>query len=145
MHSPSSHTHLGAQAPSKAMSVEDVARAHRKHVVTVRLALSDQSLHGTQQAFTGRWIIARACAEAWAKGEKCEHVATAADSTAAATVERWRMPSGSVATLNLTEPPAAVQAAREIRRATTVDEHLRNVDDGAYFRVEGSPSWGSNS
>ena len=220
-----SHTHLGMQALSEAMSVEGVARAHRKRVVTVRLALSDQSLRGEQTKFGGRWIIDEACADAWARGEKCEHVATTTDSTAA-TVERWRIPSDSVATLNLTEPPAAVQGARdlltmngatrleepaqsryllesalnetqrhevrfgengwvispvqiendelaiaqartfvkelealigiaealeptqntrEIRRATTVDEHLRNLDDGAYFLAEGSPSWGSNS
>lgn len=58
---------------SPKLTTEEVAARYRKHPVTVRLALSDQSLHGSQTKFGGRWIIDEACADAWARGEKCEH------------------------------------------------------------------------
>lgn len=61
---------------SRKLTTEEVAKEYRKHVVTVRLALSDQSLHGEQTKPGGRWLIDENCAEAWARGDKCEHHAT---------------------------------------------------------------------
>lgn len=125
MHSQFSHTQVGTQALAVPMTTEDVALAHHKHILTVRLALSDQSLHGVQQRFTGHWLIDAPCADAWARGEKCAHVATAPDSTDTAPAERWPMPSCNIATLNLNDPPAAVQDARELLTAsgaTRLDE-----------------------
>ena len=58
------------------LTTDEVAAMFRKHVVTVRLALSDQSLHGIQTKVGGRWLIEEPCAQAWARGEKCEHAAS---------------------------------------------------------------------
>jgi len=58
---------------SPKLTTEEVAERHRKHVVTVRLALSDQSLHGSQTKVGGRWLVEEDCAEAWGRGEKCQH------------------------------------------------------------------------
>ena len=63
----------GYPMKSVKLTTEEVAERVRKHVVTVRLALSDKSLHGSQTKFGGRWLIEEDCAEAWARGEKCQH------------------------------------------------------------------------
>lgn len=55
------------------LTTEEVAAKYRRHVVTVRLALSDQALHGEQRVRGGHWLIEEECAAAWARGEKCEH------------------------------------------------------------------------
>ena len=57
------------------LTIDDVAAKHAHHPVTVRLALSDLSLHGVQRVEGGRWLIDADCADAWAAGEKCEHYA----------------------------------------------------------------------
>ena len=58
---------------SPKLTTEEVAERFRKHVVTVRLALSDQSLHGIQTKVGGRWLVDEDCANAWASGQKCQH------------------------------------------------------------------------
>ena len=58
---------------SRKLTTEEVAEQFRKHVVTVRLALSDQSLHGSQTKVGGRWLVDEDCANAWSRGEKCAH------------------------------------------------------------------------
>ena len=55
------------------LTTAETAARFGKHVVTVRLALSDQSLHGSQTKVGGRWLVDEDCAEAWARGEKCDH------------------------------------------------------------------------
>lgn len=55
------------------LTVAEVAKATRRHPVTVRKALEAKQLHGTQQVKGGRWSIREDCAEAWADGERCTH------------------------------------------------------------------------
>ena len=57
------------------LTTAEIAARLGKHVITVRLALSDQALHGSKTG--GRWLVERDCAEAWARGEKCDHVTRA--------------------------------------------------------------------
>ena len=40
---------------------------------TIRLALKDGELHGSQRIARGKWTIRRDCAEAWIEGRPCEH------------------------------------------------------------------------
>jgi hypothetical protein len=51
----------------------EVAAATRRHPVTVRRALEDGTLHGTQRVVGGRWAVLPECAEAWASGVPCAH------------------------------------------------------------------------
>lgn len=55
------------------LTVAEVATATRRHPVTVRRALEDQTLHGTQRVKGGRWSVKPECAEAWVDGVPCEH------------------------------------------------------------------------
>jgi hypothetical protein len=55
------------------LTAPEVAALARRHPVTVRLALEDGSLHGTQRVKGGRWSVREDCAEAWADGLRCEH------------------------------------------------------------------------
>lgn len=43
------------------------------HPDTVRKAVEDGSLHGTQRKAKGRWRIHRDCLDAWCGGELCQH------------------------------------------------------------------------
>ena len=58
------------------LTPSEAAAVARRHPVTIRKALEAGNLHGSQQAARGRWIIRRACLDAWITGEKCEHQAT---------------------------------------------------------------------
>lgn len=54
-------------------TVAEVAAATRRHPTTVRKALEDGTLHGTQRVKGGRWSIKPECADAWVDGVLCEH------------------------------------------------------------------------
>ncbi len=56
------------------LTVAEVAAATRRHPVTVRRALEGGELHGSQPTKGGRWTVRAECAEAWADGERCEHL-----------------------------------------------------------------------
>lgn len=43
------------------------------HADTLRKALEDGELHGTQRKVGARWRIHRRCLDAWCGGEQCEH------------------------------------------------------------------------
>lgn len=55
------------------LNVAEVAAAARRHPVTVRRALEDGTLHGSQRVKGGRWTVEPACAEAWTEGVACAH------------------------------------------------------------------------
>lgn len=55
------------------MTVRDVADRYQRHEVTVRIALNDGSLHGSQKRPGTTWRIDEECAKAWNEGEKCPH------------------------------------------------------------------------
>ena len=55
------------------MTPEQVAERTGKHVVTVRVAIQDKSLHATWEGVK-RWQIKPDCADAWNRGEKCHHM-----------------------------------------------------------------------
>jgi hypothetical protein len=55
------------------LTVKEVALLTRRHEETVTNALRVGSLHGGQRKKGGRWLVRRACAEAWAVGESCGH------------------------------------------------------------------------
>jgi hypothetical protein len=57
------------------LTVKEAALAARKHEQTVRRALEDGRLHGTQQVTGGRWTVRADCLEAWCDGVPCEHQA----------------------------------------------------------------------
>lgn len=55
------------------LTTAEAAVSSRRHVVTVRRALEDGKLHGTQSMAGGRWLIREECLDAWIDGVKCEH------------------------------------------------------------------------
>ena len=55
------------------LTTDEAAALARRHVVTVRRALEDGKLHGSQSGAGGRWLIREECLDAWIDGEKCEH------------------------------------------------------------------------
>ena len=55
------------------MTVRDVAAEYKRHEVTVRIALNDGSLHGSQRKPGASWRIDPECAAAWNEGAKCPH------------------------------------------------------------------------
>lgn len=55
------------------LTVRDVAARFQRHEVTIRIALNDGSLHGSQRRPGTSWRIDDACAESWNAGEKCPH------------------------------------------------------------------------
>ena len=61
----------------KKLTVSEVAAEYRRHEVTVRIALQNGALHGSQPMARGKWLIEEACAEAWSNGEKCAHMIAA--------------------------------------------------------------------
>lgn len=66
-------TTIAAPALAERLTPADVARIFRRHPVTVRNALAAGELHGSQRVKGGRWLIAEACADAWAEGRPCTH------------------------------------------------------------------------
>jgi hypothetical protein len=58
------------------LTVAEVATRARKHPDTVRLALADGELHGTQRVPRGKWTVRESCADAWIDGLRCPHAAT---------------------------------------------------------------------
>lgn len=55
------------------LNTAEAAAISRRHLVTVRRALEDGKLHGTQSMAGGRWLIREECLDAWIDGVKCEH------------------------------------------------------------------------
>lgn len=43
------------------------------HPDTVRKALEDGTLHGTQRKAKGRWRVHVTCLDSWCAGEPCQH------------------------------------------------------------------------
>lgn len=64
---------LEAARKRLALTPGDVAAAHGRHPVGVKLALQDGALHGWQDAKDGKWFVQEKCAESWALGRKCAH------------------------------------------------------------------------
>jgi hypothetical protein len=62
---------VGVMTPR--LTVAEVAKATRRHPVTIRRALEDATLHGAQRVKGGRWTVAPECADAWATGTPCPH------------------------------------------------------------------------
>jgi hypothetical protein len=56
------------------LTVAEVAAKARKHPDTVRIALADGDLHGTQRVPRGKWTVRESCADAWIDGQLCSHV-----------------------------------------------------------------------
>jgi excisionase family DNA binding protein len=55
------------------LTTSEVAALLRRHPGTVRLALEDGTLHGTQMSVGGRWMVREDCAEAYADRVPCAH------------------------------------------------------------------------
>lgn len=55
------------------LNLEEVQGRTQRHKMTVRLALQDGALHGTQDYFSGAWSVESGCADAWAAGLVCTH------------------------------------------------------------------------
>jgi hypothetical protein len=55
------------------LTTVEAAGVARRHPVTVRYALQDGTLHGTQRVKGGRWLIDPECLAAWVENRKCEH------------------------------------------------------------------------
>lgn len=53
----------------------EVALRLRKHPETITRALRLRELHGYQSGNKrkGRWLVEPTCADAWVRGQKCEH------------------------------------------------------------------------
>lgn len=60
------------------LTVAEAAAHARRHDVTVRRALEDGTLHGTQRVKGGRWTVRLDCLDAYLDGELCTHQQTAA-------------------------------------------------------------------
>ncbi|MFI6428501.1 hypothetical protein [Promicromonospora sp. NPDC050880] len=58
---------------SPRLTVGDAAQVGRRHPETLRKALQDGALHGTQRIKRGPWTIQPECLAAWLDNEKCEH------------------------------------------------------------------------
>jgi hypothetical protein len=67
------------------LTVADAAAVGRRHPETVRKALQDATLHGTQRMKRGPWLIQPGCLDAWLDNEQCEHQLAAAAVTDIAT------------------------------------------------------------
>lgn len=55
------------------LTVEEAAASARRHPGTIRRALEEKKLHGSQPVPGGRWLIKSECLDAWLDGELCEH------------------------------------------------------------------------
>ncbi|GAA4707234.1 Helix-turn-helix domain [Promicromonospora umidemergens] len=55
------------------LTVPDAAAVGRRHPETLRKALQDGTLHGTQRIKRGPWLIRPECLAAWLEGEQCAH------------------------------------------------------------------------
>ncbi len=68
-------------AVEQRLTAPEAAEASRRHPVTIRKALEDGRLHGTQQGKGGRWTIRVSCLDAWLDGVPCTHQRPAATVT----------------------------------------------------------------
>lgn len=55
------------------LSVGEASAAYGPHPVTIRRALENGDLHGSQRIVRGRWSLRRECIEAWLDGAPCPH------------------------------------------------------------------------
>lgn len=55
------------------MTVDDAAKASRRHPKTILKALAAGELHGTQRMKGGRWLIRLDCLDAWIDVNPCKH------------------------------------------------------------------------
>ncbi len=55
------------------LTVAQVAEVAQRHPVTVRKALEDGRLHGTQLKVRGPWRVREDCLDAWLDGDLCQH------------------------------------------------------------------------
>lgn len=55
------------------MTVAQAAEYTHRHPVTLRRALEEGTLHGSQRVVGGKWSIRVECIDAWLDGEKCPH------------------------------------------------------------------------
>lgn len=53
------------------LTIPKAAARAQRHPVTVRQALTDGSLHGSNE--TGEWLVEGACVDAWTAGLLCAH------------------------------------------------------------------------
>jgi hypothetical protein len=58
------------------LTVTEAAAEARRHPVTIRVALREKELHGSQRKAGGTWTIKDSCLAAWVEGRPCEHQAS---------------------------------------------------------------------
>lgn len=75
------------------LTVAEAAAVGRRHPETVRKALQDGTLHGTQRMKRGPWLIQPACLDAWLDNEQCEHQDAKAAVTSLAARRAARTPA----------------------------------------------------
>lgn len=62
-----------AERMAPRLNTAEAAALSRRHPVTLRRALEEGKLHGTQSMAGGRWLIREECLDSWIDGVKCEH------------------------------------------------------------------------
>lgn len=55
------------------LSVLEASAEYGPHPVTLRRALENGDLHGSQRIARGKWSIRRECLDAWMDGQQCAH------------------------------------------------------------------------